>query len=278
MDMKQPFEQVVAQRGATVLRVCRVVLGPHDADDAWSETFLSAMRAYPDLPETAKRGGVARDGRAPKGDRRAASVEAEPAAGEGNAGVKAARRAADGLRNLRKNYPGANTRSTVMNDIRNDDDVPALLLTPVDADTLGRLRRRLEQGAEQAGLVDVAYNTIDSPLGRLLLAATPKGLVRVAYASESHDRVLQALSEKLSPRVLRAPKRLDDVAREIDDYFARRRRVFDLTLDLSLSRGFRQLVQMHLPEIGYGQTRSYRDVAELVGNPSCPRGRHRLRD
>ncbi|WP_283133629.1 RNA polymerase sigma factor [Rhizohabitans arisaemae] len=53
MDMKQPFENVVAQHGATVLRVCRVVLGPHDADDAWSETFLSAMRAYPDLPETA---------------------------------------------------------------------------------------------------------------------------------------------------------------------------------------------------------------------------------
>jgi DNA-directed RNA polymerase specialized sigma24 family protein len=53
MDMKQPFEQVAAQHGATVLCVCRVVPGPHDADDAWSETFLSAMRAYPDLPETA---------------------------------------------------------------------------------------------------------------------------------------------------------------------------------------------------------------------------------
>jgi len=53
MDMKQPFEKVVAQHGATVLRVCRVILGPHDAEDAWSETFLSAMRAYPDLPETA---------------------------------------------------------------------------------------------------------------------------------------------------------------------------------------------------------------------------------
>ena len=51
--MKQPFEKVVARHGATVLRVCRVVLGPHDADDAWSETFISAMRAYPDLPETA---------------------------------------------------------------------------------------------------------------------------------------------------------------------------------------------------------------------------------
>ncbi|GAA1839799.1 RNA polymerase sigma factor [Pseudonocardia ailaonensis] len=51
--MKQPLEKVVAQHGPTVLRVCRVVLGPHDAEDAWSETFIAAMRAYPDLPETA---------------------------------------------------------------------------------------------------------------------------------------------------------------------------------------------------------------------------------
>ncbi|MER8091138.1 methylated-DNA--[protein]-cysteine S-methyltransferase [Streptomyces sp. NPDC058316] len=158
-----------------------------------------------------------------------------------------------------------------MNDIRNDDDVTALLSTPVDADTLSRLHRRLEQAAEQADLVDVAYTTIDSPVGKLLLAATSKGLVRVAYASEDHDRVLEALGQKLSPRILRAPKRLDEVAREIDEYFAKHRQVFDVTLDLSLSRGFRRLVQTHLPEIGYGQTRSYRDMAELVGNPKAVR-------
>jgi methylated-DNA-[protein]-cysteine S-methyltransferase len=157
-----------------------------------------------------------------------------------------------------------------MNDIGRDDDVAALL-SPVDADTLSRLHRRLEREAEQADLVDVAYTIVDSPLGRLLLAATPKGLVRVAYASENHDRVLDTLSEKLSPRILRAPKRLDDAARELDEYFAKRRRVFDLKVDLSLSRGFRQLVQLHLPEIGYGQTRSYRQVAELVGNPKAVR-------
>ena len=158
-----------------------------------------------------------------------------------------------------------------MNDIQNDDDVTALLSMPVDADTLSRLRRRLEQDAEQANLIDVAYTTIDSPLGKLLLAATPKGLIRVAYASEDHDKVLEALSDKLSPRILHAPRRLDEVAREIDEYFTKHRKTFDLTLDLSLSRGFRQLVQVHLPEIGYGQTRSYRDVAELVGNPKAVR-------
>ncbi|MFB6876014.1 methylated-DNA--[protein]-cysteine S-methyltransferase [Streptomyces sp. NPDC056323] len=155
--------------------------------------------------------------------------------------------------------------------MRNDDDMAVLLSTAVDAGTLSRLHRRLEQAAEQADLIDVAYTTIDSPVGKLLLAATPKGLVRVAYDGEDHDRVLETLGDKLSPRILRAPKRLDEAAREIDEYFARRRRVFDVPLDLSLSHGFRRLVQTHLPEIGYGQTRSYRDMAELVGNPKAVR-------
>jgi methylated-DNA-[protein]-cysteine S-methyltransferase len=140
-----------------------------------------------------------------------------------------------------------------------------------DPDTLSRLRRRLALAADGAGLLDVAYTTIDSPVGGLLLAATPRGLVRVAYEIEDHDHVLDTLSERLSPRVLRAPRRLDAAARELDEYFSRRRRVFELPLDLSLSRGFRQLVQQHLPEIGYGQTRTYGQVAELVGNPRAVR-------
>ncbi|MEV0066384.1 MULTISPECIES: methylated-DNA--[protein]-cysteine S-methyltransferase [unclassified Amycolatopsis] len=147
----------------------------------------------------------------------------------------------------------------------------ALLSTPVDADLLDRLHRRLANEAELAGLLDVAYSTVDSPVGKLLLAATPAGVVRVAFASEDHDRVLEVLGQKVSSRILRAPKRLDPVAREIDEYFAKVRRAFDVPLDLSLSRGFRRLVQTHLPEIGYGQTRSYRDMAELVGNPKAVR-------
>ena len=139
--------------------------------------------------------------------------------------------------------------------------------SPSDADTLSRLAGRLGLAAEAEGLLDVAYTTIDSPVGALLLAATPKGLVRVAYAVEDHDRVLDTLARRLSPRVLRAPRRLDAAARELDEYFARQRRAFDLPLDLSLSAGFRQLVQQHLPEIGYGQTRTYGQVAELVGSP-----------
>jgi methylated-DNA-[protein]-cysteine S-methyltransferase len=157
-----------------------------------------------------------------------------------------------------------------MNDIRNDDLV-AQLSAPGDADLLDRLHRRLEQQAEQAGLIDVAYSTADSPVGKLLLAATPAGLVRVAFASEDHDRVLEALGQRLSPRILRAPQRLDAVMREIDEYFAKTRRTFQVPLDLSLSRGFRRLVQTHLPEIGYGETRSYQEMAELVGNPKAVR-------
>ena len=143
--------------------------------------------------------------------------------------------------------------------------------SPADPDTLSELKRRLELAAEAEGLLDVAYTTVDSPVGTLLLAATAKGLVRVAYDIEDHDRVLDTLARKVSPRVLRAPRRLDAAARELDEYFSRRRQVFDLPLDLSLSPGFRQLVQRHLPEIGYGQTRTYGQVAALVGNPKAVR-------
>ena len=148
---------------------------------------------------------------------------------------------------------------------------PDYFTAPEDAETLSMLGHRLGLAAEAEGLLDVAYTTIDSPVGVLLLAATPHGLVRVAYAVEDHDRVLDTLSERISPRVLRAPRRLDAAARELDEYFGGRRRAFGVPLDRSLSRGFRQLVQRHLPEIGYGMTRTYGQVAELVGNPKAVR-------
>lgn len=144
-------------------------------------------------------------------------------------------------------------------------------LPPAPAALADRLHGRLERRAERAGLVDVAYSTLDSPVGKLLLAATPAGLVRVAFAGEDHDRVLAVLGRQLSPRILHAPARLDAAAREIDEYFAKARQAFDVPLDRSLSRGFRRLVQTRLPEIGYGRTRSYRELAELVGKPKAVR-------
>ncbi len=157
-----------------------------------------------------------------------------------------------------------------MNDYRSDDRIAALA-APVTPDTLAELHRRLEASAQAEGLLDVAYRIVDSPLGSLLLASTTRGLIRVAFATEDHDRVLENLAAKVSPRLLRAPKRLDAAARELDEYFERKRKTFDLALDLSLSKGFRQLVQQHLPEIDYGQTRSYKQMAEMVGNPKAVR-------
>jgi len=134
-----------------------------------------------------------------------------------------------------------------------------------------RLRAGLAERADREGLLDVAYRVMDSPVGQLLLAATPRGLVRVAYASEGHDAVLARLADLVSPRVLHAPARLDVAARELDEYFAGRRRRFDLALDLGLSRGFRRAVLTHLRDIAYGATESYSVVAAAAGSPAAVR-------
>jgi len=139
----------------------------------------------------------------------------------------------------------------------------------VDPERLDRLHRRLTAAAESDGLLDVAYRTVDSPVGSLLLAATDTGLVRVAYASEDHDRVLQTLSDRISPRILRHPTRLDAIARQLDDYFAGRRRTFSVRLDWRLSAGFRATVLQHLTDIEYGHTASYGAVARLAGRPKA---------
>jgi methylated-DNA-[protein]-cysteine S-methyltransferase len=142
---------------------------------------------------------------------------------------------------------------------------------PIDPGALDRLHGRLVAAAAGSDLLDVAYRTVDSPVGTLLLAATPQGLVRVAYDREDHDAVLARLAERVSPRVLRAPSRLDDAARELDEYFTGRRRDFDLTLDLQLTRGFRRAVLAHLREIAYGATESYAVVAAAAGSPAAVR-------
>lgn len=138
-------------------------------------------------------------------------------------------------------------------------------------DTMAALRARLAVAADRDGVLDIAYRIIDSPVGPLLVAATERGLVRVAYAREDHDAVLQQLADKISPRILRAPTRLDAVTQELDEYFAGTRRTFDITLDWRLSAGFRSTVLHHLPEIGYGHTASYAAVAQLAGNPKAVR-------
>ena len=146
-----------------------------------------------------------------------------------------------------------------------------LALTEPDAGRYGALVARLAAQAGDSDLLDVAYRTVDSPLGSLLLASTPRGLVRLAYAREDHDAVLARLADSVSPRVLRAPARLDAAARELDEYFAGRRRQFGLPLDFQLSRGFRLAVLTHLREIAYGTTESYAVVAVAAGSPAAVR-------
>lgn len=141
----------------------------------------------------------------------------------------------------------------------------------IDADATRRLHARLVASAAKAGLLDVAYRTIDSPIGRLLLAATSQGVVRVAFDCEGHDDVLAALSDRVSPRILNAPAQLDPVARQLDEYFAGRRSSFDVALDFRLAAGFRRSVLEELRHIGYGKTASYAEVAAKTGHPKAVR-------
>jgi len=136
---------------------------------------------------------------------------------------------------------------------------------------LEMLRARLATTAERDGLLDVAYRSIDSPLGSLLLAATPAGLVRVAFEREDHDAVLASLAEIVSPRVLRAPQRTDAVARQLDEYFGGARRTFDVAVDLQLVHGFRRDVIDQLRRIAYGTTQSYAAIAAATGHPRAVR-------
>jgi methylated-DNA-[protein]-cysteine S-methyltransferase len=130
----------------------------------------------------------------------------------------------------------------------------------------------LDRAALDAGLLDVAYVHADSPLGELLLASTPRGLVRISYLDpgDDGDGVLQEMSAKLSPRILRAPRRLDDTRRELEEFFTGARQTFDLPLDLRLANpGFQRRVLSAAARIPFGAARSYKEVATAAGSPNA---------
>ena len=145
------------------------------------------------------------------------------------------------------------------------------VLSPGEGNLPATLRTRLADDAEAAEILDVAYRTIDTHIGTLLIAATDRGLVRVAFEVQGHDQALEDLATRVSPRILRAPRRLDTAAREIEEYLIGRRAAFDLPLDLRLAAGFRREVLHHLPDIHSGQTASYAAMATAVGNPRAVR-------
>ena len=130
----------------------------------------------------------------------------------------------------------------------------------------------LTSRAEAEGLIDVAYTSVDSPLGPLVVAATPKGLVRVSYTEfRGEDEVLEELARRVSPRVLEAPGRLDPVRRELDEYFEGRRQDFDVPIDWSYLAGFTREVLRATARIGFGEVSSYAGVAAEAGSPRAVR-------
>lgn len=139
------------------------------------------------------------------------------------------------------------------------------------ADTLRRLRGRLERDARRDGLLDLVFTTVPTPVGGLLLVASDQGLLRVAFEREDHEAVLAGLADRVGPRILRSDDRLAEAASQVEDYFAGRRHSFDLPLDLRLLSGFRLDVVRHLQRIGYGRTESYAEVARATGRPGAVR-------
>ena len=147
------------------------------------------------------------------------------------------------------------------------------MLRAAPADTAG-LRERLARDAEREGLVDVLFRAVDSPIGALVLAATGRGLVYVAFEVEDERAVLDMLASRIGPRVLRAQGRsraLDAAAAQIDEYLTGRRREFDLPLDTRLATGFRGEVQRHLTEVAYGRTATYKQLAAGLERPGAVR-------
>jgi methylated-DNA-[protein]-cysteine S-methyltransferase len=152
------------------------------------------------------------------------------------------------------------------------DDLDAL--SPPASTLPNGLLERLAARAAHAGLLDVAYARVDSPVGPLIAARTPRGLARLAYEDHNGglDVILETLAQRLSPRVLEAPAQLDDVRRQLDEYFTGRRDAFDLPVDLALvTTDFGRAVLRGARAIPFGQTRSYRDLAGAAGNARAVR-------
>jgi methylated-DNA-[protein]-cysteine S-methyltransferase len=141
-----------------------------------------------------------------------------------------------------------------------------------DTGDLDQAMSKLLARAEDDGLIDVAYATVDSPYGKLLLARTDRGVVKLALPSHrgdvvSDDEVLEELAGKVSPRVLEAPQRLDDARRQLDAYFEGKLQHFQVPVDWRLSRGFTNRALHAVARIPYGKTRSYAEIAKSAGNP-----------
>jgi methylated-DNA-[protein]-cysteine S-methyltransferase len=136
---------------------------------------------------------------------------------------------------------------------------------------MNELQQALIARAEDEGLLDVAYGSVESPFGDLLAAVTPRGLLRLSYDPRRNDAVLEQIAAKVSPRILEAPARLDPVRRQLDEYFDGRRTEFELKLDWRLTRGFFQKILRETARVGYGELATYKQMAEAAGSPRAVR-------
>ena len=132
------------------------------------------------------------------------------------------------------------------------------------------LDARFRDAAAGAGLLDAAYDIVDSPVGPLLVAASERGLLRVSFDPDP-ERELELLGRLAGPRVLRAPRAVDNVRRELDEYFEQRRDTFDLTLDLRDLTPFSVRVLAELALVPYGRTSTYGELAARAGKPGAAR-------
>jgi methylated-DNA-[protein]-cysteine S-methyltransferase len=130
------------------------------------------------------------------------------------------------------------------------------------------LDRRFRGAAASAGLLDVAYDFAETPIGDVLVAATPRGLCRISYYDEAG--VVERLAAQFGARVLRSPKPVDQARRQLDEYFAGRRTDFELELDLDVPDFYRQVLA-ELARVPYGETTTYGTLAKRVDRPSAAR-------
>jgi methylated-DNA-[protein]-cysteine S-methyltransferase len=133
-----------------------------------------------------------------------------------------------------------------------------------------QLDRRFRDAAVEAGLLDVAYDMVDTPIGELFVAVTPAGLCRISYDPET-DRVVDNLARTVGTRVLRSAKSLDPTRRQLAEYFERRRTEFDLELDLRLAAGFSRRVLAELALVPYGEVTTYGELAKRADRPRAAR-------
>jgi methylated-DNA-[protein]-cysteine S-methyltransferase len=140
---------------------------------------------------------------------------------------------------------------------------------PEGLDTVADLVAQALARADAAGLVDVAWAVEDTPIGPLTLAATTSGVVKIAFGAD--ESALAELAATVSPRLVRLPRRLDALRRQLDEYFVGRRRDFDVGLDRRLSHGYRLAVLEELSLVRFGETVTYKDLAQRTGHPKASR-------